>query len=71
MGALRLAFYALLLSAAANGVCGGTLGFLAASFAYAAAAEGAGGGVRAAGRRGGGGDAPEQRTGGFRASPWR
>ena len=30
-------FYALLLSAAANGVCGGTLGFLAASFAYAAA----------------------------------
>ena len=30
-------FYALLLSAAANGLCGGTLGFLAASFAYAAA----------------------------------
>ena len=30
-------FYALLLSAAANGICGGTLGFLAASFAYAAA----------------------------------
>ena len=32
-------FYALLLSAAANGLCGGTLGFLAASFAYAAAAS--------------------------------
>ena len=60
-------FYALLLSAAANGLCGGTLGFLAASFAYAAAstktteetyAPLAGEAEEE--------DAPEQRTGGFR-----
>jgi len=59
-------FYALLFSAAANGVCGGTLGFLAASFAYAAASAKAPEETYAplAGEEEE--DAPEQRTGGFR-----
>ena len=59
-------FYALLLSAAANGLCGGTLGFLAASFAYAAAsakAPEAYAPLAGAAEEDG---APEQRTGGFR-----
>ena len=60
-------FYALLLSAAANGVCGGTLGFLAASFAYAAASAKAPEETYAplAGEAAED-DAPEPRTGGFR-----
>ena len=58
-------FYALLLSAAANGLCGGTLGFLAASFAYAAASTKTTEETYAplAGEEE---EAPEQRTGGFR-----
>ena len=59
-------FYALLLSAAANGLCGGTLGFLAASFAYAAASapeEETYAPLAGAAEED---DAPEQRTGGFR-----
>ena len=61
-------FYALLLSAAANGVCGGTLGFLAASFAYAAASAKAPEEETYAPLAGAAeeDDAPEQRTGGFR-----
>lgn len=61
-------FYALLLAAAAQGLCGGIIGFLAASFAYATAAAGKAPEATYARLAGEAAedDAPEQRTGGFR-----